>query len=185
MAQDAAADLLVAATRLVAAFHSDNRLRPGMPKATLSSSLEVGAEAINMLVSRAEDLIDDGATVRLVSFQPGLTTAEQQAWDTAKGELRSSLAVPRASALGLDTELLHALVRDGQLVRVRDDLVYLPEQVDTITDMLQRLEDGFTVAEFRDEIGVTRRQAVPLLEWFDKQGTTVRRGDGRVVKKSG
>jgi selenocysteine-specific elongation factor len=185
MAQDAAADLLVAATRLVATFHNDNRLRPGMPKATLSSSLGVGADAINMLVSGAEDLIDDGATVRLASFEPGLTSAEQRAWDTAEGELRSSLAVPRASALGLNTELLHALVRDDRLVRVGDDLVYLPEQVAAIRDMLQRLEDGFTVAEFRDEVGVTRRQAVPLLEWFDKQGTTVRRGNGRVVKKSG
>ncbi|MEA2001789.1 MAG: selenocysteine-specific translation elongation factor [Actinomycetota bacterium] len=183
MAEDAAADLLVAAASLVAAFHKDNRLRPGIPKATLGSSLGVGAEAINMLVSGAGDLIDDGATVRLASFQPGLTNAEQQAWDTAGDALRTSLAVPRASALGLSTELLHALVRDNRLVRVGDDLVYLPEQIDAITGMLRRLEDGFTVAEFRDQIGVTRRQAVPLLEWFDKQGTTVRRGDGRVARK--
>ena len=46
-----------------------------------------------------------------------------------------------------------------------------------------RLAEGFTVADFRDAFGLTRRQAVPLLEWLDGAGWTTRRGDGRVVRK--
>jgi selenocysteine-specific elongation factor len=47
---------------------------------------------------------------------------------------------------------------------------------------LRTIDGEFTVADFRDLIGVTRRQAVPLLEWFDKQGITRRNGDTRVVR---
>ena len=40
-----------------------------------------------------------------------------------------------------------------------------------------------TVAEFRDAFGVTRRHAVPLLEWLDREGWTVRRGDLRSLRE--
>jgi selenocysteine-specific elongation factor len=97
--------------------------------------------------------------------------------------LQTNLAVPRASQLGLEADLLHALIRDERLVRVGDDLVFLPEQISAVASALDRFEDEFTVAEFRDLLEITRRQAVPLLEWFDKQGITLRRGDTRVVRR--
>jgi selenocysteine-specific elongation factor len=182
MAADAAEQLLETAVAAVAAFHQQNRLRPGIPKASLISSLGASSESLAMVVAGSTELTDEGATVRHVDFEPGLTALEQQAWDEAKAVLRSSMAVPRASQLGLDTELLHALVRDEQLVRVTDDLVFLPEQIAAIHAALQRVDGEFTVAEFRDLLGVTRRQAVPLLEWLDKQGITTRKGDTRVVR---
>ena len=43
-------------------------------------------------------------------------------------------------------------------------------------------EDEFTVADFRDRLEVTRRQAVPLLEWLDRRGITRRRGDLRKLR---
>ena len=44
------------------------------------------------------------------------------------------------------------------------------------------LPDGFTVAQFRDHFGLTRKYAVPVLEWLDREGHTVRRGDGRALR---
>ena len=61
--------------------------------------------------------------------------------------------------------------------------MFLPEQIAAFASALDHIEGEFTVAEFRDLFEITRRQAVPLLEWFDKQGTTVRRGDTRVVRR--
>ena len=90
--------------------------------------------------------------------------------------------MPRASQLGLEPELLHALVRAQQLVRVAEDLVYLPEQVSTIEGQLRLLPPEFTVADFRDLLQITRRHAVPLLEWLDSRGLTTRRGDVRIVR---
>jgi hypothetical protein len=44
------------------------------------------------------------------------------------------------------------------------------------------LPAGFTGANFRDHFGLTRKYAVPFLEWLDNEGHTVRQGDGRTLK---
>ncbi|MDJ0923391.1 MAG: selenocysteine-specific translation elongation factor [Acidimicrobiia bacterium] len=182
MAPTAAAALCESVIGAVTAYHAENRLRPGMPKATLASSLGTGADSITLVVAGSEDLVDDGATIRLAEFSPGLATREQQAWDHAREQLGAGLAVPRASQLGLSTELLYALARSDALVRIGEDLVYLPDQIAEIDRRLEELSGEFTVAEFRDLIGVTRRHAVPLLEWFDGRGRTVRHGDVRSLR---
>ena len=110
------------------------------------------------------------------------SSSERLAWDGARAALEASLAVPRASQLGLEPELLHALLRAENLIRIAEDLVYLPEQITTIEGKLGQLPEHFTVAHFRDLMGITRRQAVPLLEWLDTRGVTVRHGDFRMVR---
>jgi selenocysteine-specific elongation factor len=40
------------------------------------------------------------------------------------------------------------------------------------------------MAEFRDLIGTSRKYAVPLLEWFDAAGITLRNGDVRVLRQT-
>ena len=91
--------------------------------------------------------------------------------------------MPRAAQLGLSEELLHAIVRRGDLVQIDGDLVYLPEQVEEIIAGLEDLEEPFTVSVFRDSLGLSRRQAVPLLEWLDRAGRTIRNGDLRTVRR--
>lgn len=167
----------------VGAFHRDHPLRPGIPRARLASTLGLTGELVDALVNADGRLAADGATARLNDFSPGLDPEQEAAWQLARARLAADLAVPRAGALDLDIELLHSLIREGRLVKVDDDLVYLPEQIDSITAALNSLPAGFTVAEFRDALGLTRRQAIPLLEWLDARGWTQRRGDGRVVKR--
>ena len=147
MAPDAATALLENAVAAVSAFHDQNRLRPGIPKASLISALGVSSEVLTMVVAGADVLSDDGATIRLTDFDPGLTRREQEAWDRAQTQLAAAIAVPRASQLGLDSELLHALVRDERLVRVGDDLVFLPEQIVAVRAALDQLDGEFTVAQ--------------------------------------
>ena len=182
MAAPTAAALLDDVAAATARFHEENRLRPGIPKAELTSALDVDPQSISLVIAGSDSLVDDGATVRLAGFDPGMTDSETTAWTNAQQILRSSLAVPRAKELDLGTELLHALVRDGQLIRIAADLVYLPEQLEFIRTSLGALGEEFTVAEFRDKLEITRRQAVPLLEWLDKQRITRRSGDTRSVR---
>jgi selenocysteine-specific elongation factor len=182
MADRAAQQLRNRVATAVSRFHEENRLRPGIPKATLSSSLGVDPDAVTLVVAGSDALIDDGATIRLAEFSPGMSIDEQMAWGRARAMLEQGLAVPRASQLGLEPDLLHALLRAEQLMRIADDLVYLPEQVAAIVSKLDELPSEFTVADFRDEMGITRRQAIPLLEWLDSRGLTLRRGDIRVVR---
>jgi len=175
--------LAARAREQVAGFHADNPLRAGMPKAELASRLDVPLSLVDELVAVA-GLVDEGATVRREDFEVRLTPAQEAAWEAARAELSSGLAVPRASRLGLDEELLHALVRSGRLVVVDDDLVYLPEQIEEIVRRLAELPEQFTVSRFREQLGLSRRQAVPLLEWLDAAGHTRRSGDLRTRRPS-
>ena len=172
------------AVRLVAEYHAANPLRPGMPTASLSSALGETPAVAETLVSVSELLSSSEATVSLAGHEAGLSQADEQRWVRAEESLRQSgLSVPRASELPLDEELLHALVRQGRLVRVSADLVYLPEQVNEVMHLLGSLGKEFTVAEFRDLLSVSRKYAIPLLEWLDNEDVTQRDGDLRRLLK--
>jgi selenocysteine-specific elongation factor len=81
--------------------------------------------------------------------------------------------------------LLEVLVRRGRLVRAREDLWFAAVAVDAARAMLQRIlteRQEVTLAEFRDAAGTGRRNAQALLELFDREGLTRRRGDARVLR---
>ena len=183
LSEESAAGLSKEAVKTVTAFHRDNPLRPGIPKASLASRLQVDPAVIDALVTPSAQLRDDGATIALASFGGTLTGLQERAWKTLRDTLLASgLAVPRIKELGIDRELLHALVREDRVVRVGDDLVYLPEQIDELIARLNELPDHFTVAEFRDTYGFSRKYAVPLLEYLDGRRVTIRDGDVRSVR---
>ncbi|NND04116.1 MAG: hypothetical protein HKN91_15145, partial [Acidimicrobiia bacterium] len=185
MATSRAASLLAQALRTTADFHAANPLRPGLPKATLASALGVEAQLLEAMLADAPELVDDGATVRTADHRSSWSDADEADWAEAVEELRAAgLAAPRATHLGLREELLHAAVREGRLVRIESDLVYLPETIEQLNIRLRELPHEFTVAEFRDAMEISRRQAVPLLEWLDANAVTSRRGDVRVLRQS-
>jgi len=176
-----AKELTGQAVEAVEAYQEANPLRPGMPKASLASGLEIELELLTVLLSGTNRLTEEGTNVATSGFAVELDPAQENAWESARSRLESGLAVPSVRELGLPTELVYALVRAGVLIRVSGDLVYLPEQITAIVTGLAELPEGFTVAQFRDHFALTRKYAVPLLEWLDSEGHTMRRGDGRVA----
>jgi selenocysteine-specific elongation factor len=76
------------------------------------------------------------------------------------------------------------LAASGKLVRVGDHL-YRGEQIAEIRARLVRTlraEKRMTAARFRDVVGTSRKYVVPLLEFFDATGVTLRDGDQRVLR---
>jgi selenocysteine-specific elongation factor len=77
------------------------------------------------------------------------------------------------------------LFAGGALIKVGDD-VYRADQIANVRLKLEsalRRRRELTMAEFRDEIGTSRKYAVPLLEWFDAAGVTIRSGDVRLLRE--
>ena len=110
--------------------------------------------------------------------------AEEEEWERIRTDLESAgPMVPRLKEMEIDPELLHALLREGRLVRISEELVYLPGQVEGLAAQLADLPDRFTVAEFRDATGLTRKYAVPFLEWTDRRNITTRYGNERSVNR--
>jgi len=80
--------------------------------------------------------------------------------------------------------LLAHLVAEGEVVRVPPDLIYAPAKVEEIRSRLQaylsqNAEIG--VPALKDLFGLTRKHAVPLFEYSDRQRWTERRGDVRIA----
>ena len=136
------------------------------------------------MVAASPRLVMEGPVVRSSAFTPTLETAQAREWTAARLALEAAgFAAPARDDLGLEEEVLHALVRDGMLVRIGPDLVYLPATLDAIVASAGSLPEGFSVAGFRDALGITRRHAIPLLEWMDEHGITRRVGDTRTLKR--
>lgn len=175
-------DLTDAAVDAVDREHEEHPLRVGIPLATLAERLQVTVGTLETLVDQTPDLERRGPDITRVGRQIALDRGAVEAWDRARTSLSAGLAVPTISDLGLDPEVLHLKIRQGELVRISEDFVFLPEQVERITGSLRGFDGDFTVADFRDALGLSRKYAVPILEWADKEGLTVRRGDTRRVR---
>jgi selenocysteine-specific elongation factor len=83
-----------------------------------------------------------------------------------------------------DRATVRELVRRGHLVE-RDKVVFHADAIDAAAglaaELLAASPDGFTVAEFRDRTGASRKFALPLVAELDARGITRRRGDLRIA----
>jgi selenocysteine-specific elongation factor len=81
-------------------------------------------------------------------------------------------------------KIVTLLLRDKVLVKISDDLVF---HRDTLLDLRKRMvvekakSPKLDVARFKDLTGVTRKYAIPLLEYLDREHVTRRAGDERVI----
>ncbi|MDE0669814.1 MAG: SelB C-terminal domain-containing protein, partial [bacterium] len=84
----------------------------------------------------------------------------------------------------ISPEELRELVRRRLAVSV-DGVIFAADAVDraaeTVAGLLAARPEGFTVAEFRDAVGTSRKYALPLLAALDASGMTRRRGDLRIA----
>lgn len=173
-------DLVSRSAVIVDEYHAANPLRPGIPRARLAETLGVVTDDIDLLLETDDRLETVGAEVRRTGFGVDLAPADQAAWEAARTALEvGGLGPPRRADLGLGLELEHALIRSRAVVEISGDLIYLPGVVEEVIERTRAMTGGFTVAEFRDALHITRKHAIPLLEWLDRNGITVRTGDIR------
>ncbi len=79
------------------------------------------------------------------------------------------------------------MIKEKILVRVSEDLVYLQSALQEMKDRIhQRYPAGarFGVSEFKDLFDLTRKHAIPLLEYLDREHLTRREGNGRILLQS-
>jgi selenocysteine-specific elongation factor len=98
-------------------------------------------------------------------------------------EIEKQAAVPRNRL----NEVIRLLERDGSVVRVTTDMYFLASSIEQLRGTLVRFlgEKGeMNAAAFRDLIGSSRKYTIPLLEYFDRAGLTIRIGDIRKLKIS-
>jgi selenocysteine-specific elongation factor len=174
-------------------FHRKNPLQPGLAKEELRSREFPGAPAflLDIVLGQAKDIVSEGEIVRLATHRIALKQDEEAAVEKIEALFKEgALAVPATSVVlaksGVEPararSLLQILLKNRKLVRVGDDLIYHATAIEALRGMLApRKGTRFSVAEFKDWTGVSRKYAIPLLEFLDRERVTRREGDSRIV----
>lgn len=179
--------------RALAAYHSQHPLLPGMPREELRTRvLPKAPQALfDALLVRNSRLVAEETLVRLASHRIRMKQDESE----ARGRIVAAfagggLSVPGQrevlTACGVDPAraaiLLAALLKERTLVRVSADLVFHHSVIDVLkTNLAARKGQRFSVGEFKDWTGCSRKYAIPLLEFLDRERLTRREGDMRAV----
>ncbi len=180
----------------VAGFHRENPLVAGISKEELReqahASNEVFAGALDALV-RAGKLEVAAEIVHLPGRGVVMKDEEAESQKIIERAFASAgLKVPALKDVlaGLKVDKARAqkivtlLLRDKVLVKISEDLVF---HRDALQDLRKRMSSEKTkspkidVARFKDMTGVTRKYAIPLLEYLDREHVTRRVGDERVI----
>lgn len=181
-------------------FHQQN---PEKPYMTLESLKKAAAKdtARSMIMNaihaldQQNKIVVDGIRIRLCDFEPRLTDDQQILQDSflaflgTKG-VEGPTIDETCSQLKTDNEILQKtivpLLARGSVVFVGGTFYYTRVQLDTIEITVRDIIDtkGFiTLAEFRNALGTSRKYALPLLNYFDDTGVTLRTGDERILKQ--
>jgi selenocysteine-specific elongation factor len=108
----------------------------------------------------------------------------------------AGLAPPTVDVLARETKqeisqlraLLEHLVREGELVRVTSEFFfYRPHIHDLRRRLVAHLREHGSIdpSAYKDLVGQTRKFTVPLMEYFDTEKVTTRRGNVRVLRGEG
>jgi selenocysteine-specific elongation factor len=187
----------------LAAYHAENPDQQGIGRERLRLSLQprlpapVFVSALRKL-ALAGEMVLDGSFVRLATHAVRLAPKDEAAWAAIApllgGEERfrpprvRDLAEAAARREAEIRQLLKLASRLGWADEVAHDHFFLRptvnEMVGIIGDVAAHAENGaFTAAQFRDRVANGRKVAIQILEFFDRHGVTLRRGDLRLVNK--
>jgi selenocysteine-specific elongation factor len=174
--------LLKTVSDTVQSYHSQHPLETGMPKEALRALTGLSFPAFEALLSHHPDVVEDATVVRAKGHSSSLLPEQQGARSRTLDLLEAAgMSPPPIVELGLDADLLRAMVEAGDLVRIGDFCLTRAQALklrEKVRSAIQ-LSGPLTVAQIRDLLGTSRKYAVPLCEWLDSTGATRRQGDLR------
>jgi selenocysteine-specific elongation factor len=182
----------------LAAFHHANPLRPGMSREELR--VRAGHADDKLFAHLLSVLEAEGAVrserdkVRLATHEIRLSDEQRRIVDRLETDFRTAEAAPpspeealaRAGVSGNEEHTLFQLLVEGKkLVRVKESLFFHADALEAIQEKLvtflrERKEIG--PGDIKDLLGISRKYAIPLLEYFDGRRVTQRVGERRVLR---
>jgi selenocysteine-specific elongation factor len=190
-----------AVTQALDSHHREHPLEEGADLAIARASVVAALKPLRAPtdLTLIDTLLDDfvtrgvvvrtGSALRLPSHRVSLDerSAEIDRLLAAIGGEREATppSIDELRENGTERDAVEAAARAGLVVRVPPDLVFTPSFIARAQEVIVAAgETGITVSAFREQLGTTRKYAVPLLEWFDQRGITRRTGDRRYPRDS-
>jgi selenocysteine-specific elongation factor len=181
---------------LVGWFHDENPLQPGMKRQQLRERTLGPDELFDGVMAsllREKKLEADGELLRLPGR--GVVLRDEEAESKAQIEqafagagLKVPLLKDVLASLPVDKvraqKIVTLLLRDRVLVKLSDDLVFHRDALDGLRRQVVANKiktPKLSVPQFKDLFDITRKYAIPLLEYLDRERVTRRVGDERVI----
>jgi selenocysteine-specific elongation factor len=177
-------------------FHKKNPLVNGISREELRAQVDATPEvfeAVSLMLVREKKLEVIGDLARLPGH--GVVMKDEEAESKRKIEeafASAGLKVPALSEViaGLKVDKVRAqkivtlLLRDKVLIKVSDELVFHRSALEALRRQMAiyKLKSAkIDVAKFKELTEVTRKYAIPLLEYLDRERVTRRVGDMREI----
>jgi selenocysteine-specific elongation factor len=146
---------------------------------------------VDALLAAATEVVAEGEIVRSKGHTLVLKEDEEKARTAIENAFQhAGLATPAMAEVlaksGIEPararSVMQILIREKRLIKIADDLVFHVSNLDKLKTMLAaRKGERFAVGAFKDWTGISRKYAIPLLEFLDRERVTRRDGDERVV----
>jgi selenocysteine-specific elongation factor len=179
-------------------FQKKNPLLRGMPKSELREKVAAAApvEVFELILTKLHErgrLRSEKDLVATPDHRIVMNVDEEKARDVLVTHYRSSGYSPKSladlsSEAKLDVKLLErvqrVLLKDGTVVQVAEGMVFHRDALEELKRNVRSFKtkrDRIDVAFFKEIAGVTRKHAIPLLEWLDRERVTQRAGNERVI----
>lgn len=184
----------------LAAYHKEHPLKQGMPKELLFSqfaktypqkAMVLALEQLTskgLTVARQELLSLATHSVKLSDKEKNVASTLEQIYKEAGYQtpsFKEAIAKINVPA-DLAEKIFQWMLDEGILVRVKEDIVFHRDALDKLTrelvDFLKK-HGEISPTQFKDLTGTSRKYAIPLLEYFDREKVTLRVGDVRRLRE--
>lgn len=175
------------------AFHKQNPSAGGAAIHQVRSALMSGIEPrlTESILRSTPGVTISGETISLAEHEAKVSTAEMAVREKLEQLYRTAALAPplmreALAGTGVSEQAarsqLEILVKAKTLVRLSSDLLVHAETIREVKESLQKRKGRrFSVPEFKEWTNISRKFAIPLLEYLDRQHVTRREGDARVV----
>jgi selenocysteine-specific elongation factor len=180
-------------------FHKQNPLSPGIAKEELRAAVgrRVRTETFNAALNelaRQNKVVVQGELIKKPGTEITLTPEEARAKQQIEQAFgKAGLAVPSVkevlAQLAIESrraeKILQILLREKRLIRVSSELIFHCDALGQLQPLLLNYKkakgERIGVPAFKELTGISRKYAIPLLEYLDRQRLTRRMGDERVI----
>jgi selenocysteine-specific elongation factor len=198
--KESIADLKAAILKFLQEFHQRNPLAAGVSREELKGKFlrEANSAYFQFLLASLEEqraIELRGSLVGLHGRQTSLSDTQSEIKQHLMGSFHRDTPQPvpltdLASRLPYsDSEVrtvCYYLIENDELLRISEDFILLPEQLESIKMKISSafpVGTNFSVPQFKDLLKLSRKYAIPLLEYLDRKRITQRRGDTRSLIK--
>ncbi len=205
MAQKAFADLKSNLLTAIEMHHKNEPLSQGMLRETLRENVAPGVpvdvfKAALKYLTEGEKILVVNEFVKGAAFNQNLSKEESEVKQKLLSlYVEAGLLVPSLEdaleegrkdtkvTLGQTRKIFLLLVNSGELVKVTENFYFGSGSIEQLIETLKRYAESKSdqgmigVPEFKDLAGISRKYAIPLLEYFDSKNITARAGDKRRI----